>query len=346
VAAPFDPAKTGAASPAVVIVDRVRDGQFDVSARGVLAYAPGAGTAPVYSLVKVDRSGRASPVNDQVLGYEDLHLSPDGRRVALTIERAGADLSDAQVWIADLLRGTLARFTFDGFGRDPVWAPDGESLVYGSKRGASKFGLYRQWLDGRRPPELVWDSPTPLWPDPQSFTPDGRVVVFTTKGKETSDDIWTLSLDRDGAARPWLETPAAEWAGRLSSDGRFMAYNSNESGQDEVYVRPYPGPGSKWLVSPGGGVNPIWSRDGRQLFYRRGGQVLAVDVETGPGFAMGKPVVLFSGRYRVTGRDFDVSPDGRTFVMMLNEEPRTTRSVNVLLDWWSVVDSRRKGGPD
>ena len=201
-AAPFDPAGSVPAGPAVTVVESVRGAQFDISAGGVLSYVPGVGAAPAYSLVTVDRAGRATPVNDQILGYEDLHVSPDGRLVAMTIEEPGPEGVAAHVWLGDLSRGTLTRFTFEGDSRDPVWAPGGESIVYGSKRGESTFGLYRQRLDGRTPAELVWASPTPIWPDPQSFSPDGRIVVFTTKGTGTSDDIWTLSLDGDRAARP------------------------------------------------------------------------------------------------------------------------------------------------
>ncbi len=338
-AAPFDPAGAEAAGPPIAVVEGVREGQFDVSTNGVLVYTPGSGLAPDFSLVWVDRAGRARPINDLARGYEDLHLSPDGRRVALTVEEAGPD-SPAHVWLADTDRGTLTRFTFDGLSRDPVWAPDGESLVFGSKRGESTFGLYRQRLDGRAPEELIWASPDSIWPDPQSWTPDGRMLIFTTKGKDTGYDVWTLSLDADRTARPWLQTPANEWAGRLSADGRWMAYNSDESGPRGVYVQPFPGPGGKWLVSEGGGYNAIWSRDGRQLFYRRGDQILMVDVETAPGFTVGKPVVLFAGRYRATGRDFDVSPDGTRFVMMRNDDPRTTTRLNVLLNWWRSLDAR------
>jgi len=338
-AAPFDPTGARAAGPAVAVVEGVRTAQFDVSADGVLAYTPGSGEAPAYSLVWVDRAGQARPINDLSRGYEDLHLSPDGRRVALTIEEAGPE-SPAHVWLADTDRGTLSRVTFEGLSRDPVWAPDGGSLVFGSKRGASAFGLYRQRLDGRAPAELLWASPIPIWPDPHSVSPDGRILVFSTKARDTGDDIWTLSLDADRAARAWLQTPANESAGRLSPDGRWMAYNSSESGGTEVYVQPFPGPGAKWLVSQGGGFNAIWSRDGRRLFYRRADQMLVVDVETAAGFAMGKPTVLFSGRYRSTGRDFDVSPDGTRLVMMRNDDPRTTTRLNVVLDWRRALDAR------
>jgi dipeptidyl aminopeptidase/acylaminoacyl peptidase len=226
--------------------------------------------------------------------------------VALTIEESGPD-SPAHVWLADASRGTLTRLTFDGFSRDPVWSPDGESIVFGSKRAESTYGLYVQRLDGRSPAELVWANPLPFWPDPNSWT--GRVIVFTAKGTTTHDDIWTLSLD-DRRARPWLQTVSSEYGGRLSPDGRWMAYMSNESGLDEIYVQPFPGPGVKRLVSEGGGLNPIWSRDGRELFYRRGADIVAVGVEMEPTFTVGKSAVLFSGRYRLSGRDYDVSPDG------------------------------------
>jgi Tol biopolymer transport system component len=341
-AAPFDPAGNQPAGAAIPIVDGVNAAQFDVSASGVLVYAPGSGKAPDYSLVWVDRAGEARPINDFARGYEDLHLSPDGRLVALTIEESG-DNSPAHVWLADVERRTLTRLTFEGFSRDPVWAPDGKSLAFGSKRGESTFGLYLQRIDGRSPAELIWPSPIPIWPDPHSWTPDGRTLVFGTKGKETSDDIWILSLDGDRRARPWLQTPANESAGRLSPDGRWMAYTSDESGRREVYVQPFPGPGAKRLVSDGGGTNPIWSRDGRQLFFREGDDVLAADVETVPALAIGKPARLFSGRYRWTGRDLDVSPDGQHFVMMRANDPRTTTKLNVLLDWWHVVSTHVSG---
>jgi len=340
-AAPFDPDGSEPAGTPIAVVEGVTIGQFDISASGVLAYVPGSSAAPDFSLVWVDRTGVSRPINDLPRGYEDLHLSPDGRQVAVTVEERGPE-SPAHVWLADTERGTLTRLTFEGFSRDPVFAPDGQSVVFGSKRGDGVFGLYLQRLDGRSPAELIWASPTPIWPDPQSWTPDGLTVVFTTKGDETSDDIWTLSLE-DGSARPWLETPAAEWAGRLSPDGRWMAYASSESGREEVYVLPFPEPGAKRLISDGGGTNPIWSRDGREIFYRAGDQVLAVEVETDSGFSAGKPVPMFSGRYRLTGRDFDVSPDGTRFVMMQNDDPRTTGRFRVVLDWWRVLDARLGG---
>ena len=341
-AAPFDPMRPDPAGAPITIIDGVRTGQFDVSASGVLVYTPGSGVAPDYSLVWVDRAGGSRPVIDGARGYEDLHLSPDGRRVALTIEEAGPE-SPAHVWLADTERGTLTRVTFEGFSRDPVWMPDGQSIVFGSKRGDTTFGLYRQRLDGQASAELVWASPIPIWPDPQSVTPDGRVLVFSTKGRDTGDDIWTLSLDGDRTARPWLQSPAPEWNGRLSPNGRWIVYNSGESGATEIYVQQFPGPGGKWLVSQGGGSNPIWSRDGRQLFYRQADKILAVDVETSAGFRAGKSTVLFAGRYRYSGRDFDVAPDGARFVMMRNDDPRTTTTLHVLLNWFAQLDARAAG---
>jgi serine/threonine-protein kinase len=339
-AAPFDPAGSGPAGPPVVVLDGVRSGQFDVSASGTLAYAPGSGAATDYSLVWVDRTGAVQPITDLRRGYEDLHLSPDGRRVALTIEEAGP-YSAANVWLADIGRGTLTRLTFEGYSRDPVWAPDGTAVIFGSKRGASEFGLYRQNVGGQAEAELVWASPVPIWPDPQSWSHDGRTLVFSTKAKDTAEDIWTLSLEGDRAAKPWLQTSANEWAGRLSPDGRWMAYNSDESGQAEVYVQPFPGPGGKWLASQGGGgFNAIWSRDGRRLYFRRGDQILETDVDTASGFTLGTPRILFSGRYLATGRDFDVSPDGTRFVMMRNDDPRSTTTLHVVLNWWHALDAR------
>jgi len=341
VAAPLDPADGQPAGPPIPVVEGVSNGQFEISANGVLAYAPGTGKPVSYSLVWVDRAGGARPINDLARGYEDLHLSPDGRRVALTVEEAGPS-SAAHVWLADTDRGTLTRFTFEGLSRDPVWAPDGEAVVFGSKRGESVFGLFRQRLDARAPAELIWASPVAIWPDPNDFTPDGRVLIFTTKGKDTGEDIWALSLEGERDAKAWLQTPANEGQARVSPDGRFVAYASDESGSDEIYVQAFPGPGGKWLVSQDGGSDPIWSRDGRQLFFRHADEMRAVEVDTAVGFSFGSPVTLFSGHYRASGRDFDVSPDAKRFVMMRNDDPRTGSKVNVLLDWWAALAARTR----
>jgi Tol biopolymer transport system component/predicted Ser/Thr protein kinase len=339
VAASFDPAGSAAAGPPTAVVEGVRDGQFDISSTGTLVYAPGTGVAPGYSLVWVDRSGEARPINDLPRGYEDLHLSPDGRQVALTVEEAGPE-SAAHVWLADTGRGTLTRFTFEGFSRDPVWRPDGQAIAFGSKRGDDEYGIYVKPLDGRSPAELLWASPIPIWPDPGSWTPDGRTLVFATTARDTGDDIWTVTTDTHVAA-PWLQTPANEVEPRLSPDGRWLAYNSDESGRWELYVRPFPGPGDEWLVSQGGGgFNAIWTRDGRQIVFRRGSEFLAVDVDTSAGFAISTPRVLFSGRYRGSGRDFDVSPDGTRFVAMRNDDARTTDRMGVVLDWWRALAAR------
>jgi Tol biopolymer transport system component len=344
VAAAFDPGGTGQAGPPIVVVEGVSAGQFDVSASGTLVYTPGSGKAPDLSLVWVDRSGNGSPITALRRGYEDLHLSPDGRTVALTVEEDGWP-SPAHTWLADTTRGTLTRFTFEGYSRDPVWRPDGKAIAFGSKRGPSEFGIFLKRIDGQAQAELLWASPTPIWPDPNSWTPDGRTLIFTTKSKDTGEDIWTLSLDGAPAAKPWLQTRASEGAGRLSPDGRWMAYNSDESGRTEVYVQPFPGPGGKWLVSQGGGgFNAIWSRDGRRLFFRRGNQTWEADISTSPGFNIGQPRALFSGRYLNSGRDFDVSPDGTRFVMMRSDDLRTTSRLHVVLDWWHMLNAHSKPG--
>ena len=338
-AAPFDPDGPAPAGAAAIVVEGVRNGQFDVSAAGTLVYVPGTGTAHDFALVWVDRAGTSRPINDLPRGYEDLHLSPDGRRVALTIEEPGPE-TPAHVWVADAERGTLARITFDGFSRDPIWRPDGEAIAFGSRRGKAEYGLYLKRLDGQAPADLIWKSPIPIWPDPGSWTRDGRTLIFATKGADTGGDLWTVNVG-DRAAKPWLQTAANEESGRLSPDGRWLAYNSDESGRWEVYVRPFPGPGDKWLVSQGGGGhNGIWTRDGGEIIFRRGNQFLAADVDTSAGFAVGTPRVLFTGRYRRTGRDFDASLDGTRFVAMRSEGRRTTDRIRVVLNWWRALAAR------
>ena len=150
----------------------------------------------------------------------------------------------------------------------------------------------------------------------------------------TATDIWMLEHEGDRAPSPFLATPFYEQTPMFSPDGRFLAYSSTESGRTEVYVQPYPGPGGVFPISTEGGQEPVWSADGRELFYRNGNRMMAVAVSTEPDFTAGKPRILFEGPYEtVTGGNYDVSPDGRRFVMIQSEEESTPKQIHVVLNF-------------
>ena len=177
-----------------------------------------------------------------------------------------------------------------------------------------------------------------------SWTPDGQQLVFGEVRPDTGFDILVLQAG-DRTARPFLRTPFNESTPRLSPDGRWLAYASDESGRQEIYVQPYPGPGGKWPISAEGGREPVWNRNGRELFYRSGDKMMAVDVATEPGFAAGKPRVLFEGPYEptvFTVANYDVSPDGQRFLMLKRSEQAAAAptQITLVLNWFEELKRR------
>ncbi|OGD38881.1 MAG: hypothetical protein A2V45_10805 [Candidatus Aminicenantes bacterium RBG_19FT_COMBO_58_17] len=300
-------------------------GQFAVSAKGSLLYAAGAVLPPLEnSLVWVDHKGLEQPAVPLLFPYWNPRLSPDGRRIAYS--SCGREW---QIWVYDLGLGTNSRLTSEGTAEYPVWTPDGQGLVFGWQRSLAP-NLHRLGLDGNSPMERLTTSEFAQWPG--SWSPDGEKLVFVEFNRETSNDIAVFET-RSGGVSPFLNSKYGERYPELSPDGRWIAYSSNESKRDEVYVRPFPGPGGKWQVSNDGGIQPLWSKDGRQLFYRWGDQVWAVDVQTDGGFSVFNRRKLFErpGYYMGSPiRTYDLSPDGRKF--LLNKvEPRESAPITEMI---------------
>jgi len=328
--APFDAGSARLEGPAISVIDGFT-GHFDVSDTGSLVFAPGSGVAADYSLVSVDRQGSSRPILEARRGYEDLHVSPDSHRVALTIEEEAA-----HVWLADTRRGSLTRMAIEGESRDPIWSPDGLYVAYGGKRDGT-HGIFRMRYDGSEAEQTLVLNDRAEWLDPISWTPDGRYLLYDRRDPATGDDIWMLEVDGDGTPTPFLQTAENEYSPRISPDGEWVAYNSLDSGREEVYVQAFPEGGRRWQISIDGGRNPIWSRDGREVFYRNDDEMFATAVDTRDGFNAGKPELLFEGSYRATGRDYDVTPDGR-FVMMNYESPEPITRLELVLNFAAELD--------
>jgi Tol biopolymer transport system component len=303
-----------------------------VSETGVLAYRSVPANAQI-KLVWVDRKGAEQPLPAPPHNYVMPRVSPDGQRVAAGIEEA-----DGQIWVYDLSRDTLTRLTFEGTNNiDPLWTPDGKRIVF----KGNKNRLFWQAADGSGPPEELTKSELGPNSVPGSFSPDGQVLAFM--GNNPSFDLYTLRFS-DGKPQPFLRTSSNQTAPRFSPDGHFVAYASNESGRYEIYARPYPGPGGKWQISTDGGGEPVWNPKGRELFYRNGDKMMAVDVTTQGTFSVGKPRVLFQGRYVPTPRsfqDYDVSPDGQRFLMLKAiEQAQSPDQINVVLNWFEELKQK------
>ena len=284
--------------------------QYGISREGTLVYAPGATTTR--KLLWIDRAGRSTPAIDTTDAFVFPSISPDGRSIAASLHPVGGASHD--VWIYDIDRGTRSRLTTVSHNNTPVWTPDGTRVVFASQQEGSD-DIYWRAIDGTAEAEPLLIADDTQYPT--SWHPDGSVLMYETRDAATGRDLWLLGTDGD--ARPWLVTPANEWGATFSPDGRFVAYVSDESGEAEVYVSSYPVASSRTPISTGGGLQPVWSPNGRELFYRSlyGFSLLAVEVHGGADLSVGRPNELFERRF-FRGNDiaptFDVSPDGERFL--------------------------------
>jgi len=282
--------------------------QFTVSRTGNFAYVAGANDTR--ELAWYTRDGTATPLPTPAQTYLSVRVSPDAQRLALGVEAANYG-----VWVYDLVRGTMTRQTFEGTNAYPIWTPDGKRLTYNSTKSGGVLNLFWRRADGSGDDERLAESATIQIAN--SWSPNGTVLAFQENGAETGRDIWLLTPGA-GAPRPFLQTRFDEGGAQFSPDGHWLAYVSNEGSRPNVYVRPYPGPGEKQQISSDGGGGAVWSRDGRELFYRTERQVMVVDVRAGSRIEAGTPRRLFDAPLAIPiyQADYDVSADGQRLIMI------------------------------
>jgi serine/threonine-protein kinase len=289
-----------------------------VAADGTLAYVAGAGSSVGRSLVWVDRQGRETVIEAPPRIYTNPRISPDGTRIAVG--------SSDGLWIWDLSRSMLTRLPADpARAQSPVWISNNRLVFNSTRRGAQ--GTYSQAADGSGSIEPLIEDPNA--PVPTGVSPDGTVLVLTgvKPGKtEFRFELVAMGLDGSHQVRPLLETPYSAVNGMISPDGRWLTYQGNDSGTPQVYVRPYPAVnGGRWQVSTNGGSQPVWARDGHELFYLApDGALMGVRVGNERAWAPGAPTKVVERRYFVGSgsvggnpfRNYDVSADGQRFLMM------------------------------
>ena len=338
-AVPFDVTRlevTGDPTPVLEGVRQIGGGSVDyaLSAEGTLVYVP-SGETVASSLVWVDREGTERLVTQEKRGYSSPHISPDGKRVALqTFEESG----NRHVWIYDFDGDSFSRLTFEGRNGSPIWSPDGKWIMFQASEAGVR-SLTRQLADRSGSVERLTTSPINQMPS--SWSPDGRVLALTLQHPTGDTDIALFSLEDDSEPQPFIQSPTWECCPMFSPDGQWLAYVSEETGQLHVYVRPYPEPDVKFLVSEEeGGGEPVWSPDGSELFYRSGDKMMVVSIRTKPTFNASRPQVLFEGSYLVSNiirgnQYYDISPDGQQFLMI--KQPEAERQINVVLNWFEEL---------
>ena len=306
-----------------------------IAPNGTLVYLPGGVVAGAQrSLVWVDRTGREEPLPAPPRAYTYPRISPDGTRVALDIRDQDNDI---WTWDWDLERRTLTRLTFDAGGDEyPVWAPNGRSLFFGSGSTLAQ-NVFVQPADGTGRPERLTESPSDQ--DPQTIAPDGRLLVFRESNLSRATDLMLLGLEPSQPARPLMKTMFSELNAEISPDGRWLAYQSDESGRAEVYVRPFPEVETgRWQVSSEGGATPVWARASNELYFRSlTGAVMGARVETADRWRNATPTELFNGPYLMAavnnGRRNDVASDGR-FLMIRNIDVNAPPTHLVVVQNW------------
>lgn len=332
-AAPFDPESLSVTGAAVTLLKGVwisswiGYADFAFSDTGTLVYISGGPHPTSATLVSVDRLGNAKPLLEDRRAFRVPRVSPDGDQVAVTLADQQVD-----IWTYDLLRRTLNRLTdspsWDAY---PLWQPRAPWIAFSSTRDGLA-AIYRQDLRSGTVEKLVTAS-HPVYPD--SWSPDGRLLAFHEENPQTGFDIWIYSMGAR-SRNVFLRTPYNEWHAEFSPDGRYISYESAEAGgQAEVYVRPYPEINPRRKLSINGGTSPRWSRDGKELFYRIGGKLMAVKIDTTGSLRLGAPRELFDGPF---GASYDVLPNGPAFVMVkeMDAGDSPTR-INFVLNWFEEL---------
>ena len=356
-AVPFDLQTLAVGGGAVALVDNVmqaanmgntaRDtgaGQVAIAESGALAYVPGSiFSFPDRSLVWVRRSGQVETLSAPPRVYNYPRLSPDGTRVLFSTQ------GDRNIWVYDITRGTTTRITVDGRNMGAVWTLDGKRVTYGSSTGGTE-NLFWRPADAGGAAERLTTSPNQH--RASAWSPDGQTLAFVETANDNNQNIVALSTAGNGKLIPVVQTRFDDYYPEFSPDGRWLAYASNESGRDEVYIQAYPGPGPKVLVSIEGGIAPAWRQNGRELYYTAPAQtaggatlrMMVVPITVAGSLRAGRPQALFEGRFLVSAnvRGYDITPDGQRFLMVqpMERPPIVPNQIVVVQNWFDELRQR------
>ena len=341
-AVPFDIESLTVYGNAVVVAEDIHFSTDDlsyyyaISQKGSLFYAKQA-AADNSNLVWVARAGVETIIPAAPRTYWDPRVSPDGRRVAVNVRNEAID-----IWVYDLDRGGMSRLTHaNGEDETPFWSPDGKWVAYASDRSGQPRSIFKTLADGSGKEELLWSTAPHTHVD--AWSPDSKSILLTVVSATNLPDLWMLNLEAETVAKPLLQTAYTERNGRISPDGRWFAYESNESGRLEVYVQAYPELGKKILVSTNGGQQPIWRQDGKELFYRGTDSLMMVGVQPGEILSFTTPKALFRDEYGLKSTNhsgYSVSNDGKRLLMLKGEPMTGITQLEVVINWFDEIKQK------
>jgi len=341
-AAPFDPDHLQLTGKPVSLLEGLLvraswNGDFAIARNGTLLYLSGRTVG--LDLTLVDTTGNERVLLPDQIDLQIPTLSPDGRRVAFTAASGGLP----QVWIFDRMLKTVSRLTFQGSAQYPAWSPSGDTVYYAGKAGTGDWDIWRQAADGSGAPERVLKR---AGDQHEIAIPNSGELGLFRQGY-AAGTLYTLPLTPAGTPHPWVASDFAVRAISFSPDGRWAAYTSNESGTDEIYVQAFPNAGRRWQVSAGGGTEPLWSGDGRAIYYRRADTMFAAAVQTTPTFSVHGHRMVFTAHFNPMVYDLHTNytrdPRSGDFIMVSRPEGSTAALV-VVLNWFEELKQRMAGG--
>jgi Tol biopolymer transport system component len=282
------------------------------------------------TLTWVDRNGRETALPLEPDAYIYARSSPHGEYLLLNI-----DMGNIHIWAYEIERGNKIRLTLESSNIQPLWMPDSKRIVYVGGNGTS---LHWQAVDQSDEVEQIFQSEDPLRLG--SLSPDGRLLSFSEQNPTTGFDIWVLPIHGDRIPQLVVGTSYNEHSPQFSHDGKWLAYESDEAGEYEVYAQPYPGPGRRLKISTGGGGEPLWAPSGKEIYYRSTDAMMAVDWVPKPSAPLGMPRRLFTDHYwrsLFQSPNYDVAPDGERFLMIKHAEPLEAAPINIVLNWFEEL---------
>jgi eukaryotic-like serine/threonine-protein kinase len=336
----FDPSRLEIKGTPTPVIEGVKtgasngDATFAVSSNGTLVFQPGTFASSQHNLVWIDRSGKATNLTNELKPYGYPSLSPDGKKIALILQGSTFD-----AWVYDTERDTFTRASFGGDDYRPRFSPDGKMLAYDSSKSGSQQVYVKHGI-AQGADVAVTDGPEDK--NLNDWTPDGHEVIFARKNKDTGWDLYAATVDGDHKTRPLVVGPFNQDNARISPDGKWLAYVSDESGQPEVFVQAMNDPSVRAQVSSEGGRFPAWARSGNELFFSSKNRLTSVKFSPGGGLNPGKPALVFENPEKKQWNGYDVAADGRFVVAREAEINSAENQVNVVPGWFDELKQGQK----